>query len=49
MREIEQKNKKHAKKPEAPNLKNKRIKTLIEILSINDSFSFKTHGTFVMI
>ena len=28
MREIEQKNKKHAKKPEASNLENKKIKNL---------------------
>ena len=46
---IEQKNKEHAKKLEASNLKIEKLKTLIEILSITDSFSFKTHGTFVMI
>ena len=46
---IEQKNKEHAKKLEASNLKIEKLKTLIEILSITDSFSFKTHGTFAMI
>ena len=47
MRRIEQKNKKHAKKHETSNLKIEKLKTLIEILSITDSFSVKTQGTFV--
>ena len=49
MRGTEQKNKKHAKKLEASILKIETLRTLIEILSITDSFPFKTHGTFVMI
>ena len=48
MRGIERNNKKHAKNLEASNLKIEILKTLIEILSTTDSFSFKTHGTFVM-
>ena len=47
MRRIEQKNKKHARKLETSNLKIEKLKTLIEILSIADSFSVKTQGTFV--
>ena len=49
MRGIEQKNKKHAKKFQVSNLKRETLKTLIEILGITDSFSFKTHVTLVMI
>ena len=49
MRAIEQKNIKHAKKLEASNLKIETLKTLIEILSITDWFSFETQCTFVMI
>ena len=49
MRGIEQKSKKHAKKLEASRLETETLKTLIEILSITDSFSFKAQGTFVMI
>ena len=37
---IEQKNMKYAKKPEASNLKIETLKTLIEILSITNWFSF---------
>ena len=46
---IKQKNKKHAKKLEVSNLKIETLKKLIKIVSIANSFSFKTHGTFVMI